>query len=77
MKAILFTLKQNSVLAGILASCRPRWGLGSTACNNSLFWTEFGSKTRYICTLITSTAKITHQHPDTVNYQERLDPSRE
>ena len=39
-------------------------GLGSTACNNTLFWTEVRSKTRYYCTA----AKITRHLADTVNY---------
>ena len=33
IKAILFTLKQYLVLAGILASYQPRWGLGSAVLN--------------------------------------------
>ena len=51
-------------------------GLGSTACNNTLFQTELQSKTRYYCTLITSAAKITRHLADTVNYPLRFNQSR-
>ena len=62
-------------LAGMQATDRAR-GLSSTAYNNTLFWTEVRSKTRYYCTLITSADKITRHLADTVNFPLRFNQSR-
>ena len=47
-----------------------------TGCNNTLFWTDVRSKTKYYSTLITSAAKITRHLADAVNYLLRFSQSR-